>query len=237
MSGILPNNGVPPGQTQNAVADVPMAPGCDALFYPPRCNPRLDPYQANAVISEILNVVDAAGNTYECTQLDNLALAIQAMSRLHVISVSREVGNGGNLALPVTVSIAESPIETGSINLPNSSDEAIHCNLTMTLHTNVSRSSGNERYNISFRLFSDVALSQSLGFTHVQIVGTGGGGSSNSIDVYPASTFGLDIPPGGLTIYYQFSGSANNAGNLANLTFGRISVFGVGTPSGSTIDT
>lgn len=79
MSGILPNNGVPPQNTQNGIADPDLAGGCDNLYYGPRCNPRLDPFAMNALISEIINALNALGIAYDCNRLDNLAGAFLQM--------------------------------------------------------------------------------------------------------------------------------------------------------------
>ena len=80
MSGIFPDSGVPANQALNSV-NVPTANcGGDAgeLFHSTsRCTPRFDPAAANAVMSEILNVMDDAGIPYDCNRLDNLSLAVQ----------------------------------------------------------------------------------------------------------------------------------------------------------------
>ena len=80
MSGIFPTYGVDPASTANAV-DVPTT--CDPadLFYSVgTCKPRFDPAAMNAMMSELLNVVDAAGRIYDCSTLNNLALAIIALA-------------------------------------------------------------------------------------------------------------------------------------------------------------
>lgn len=80
MSGIYPNSGVPASQAANTV-DVNTA-NCTTgeLFHSTaRCNPRFDPAAANALISELLNVVSAAGLAYDCSRLDNLKLALEGL--------------------------------------------------------------------------------------------------------------------------------------------------------------
>lgn len=79
MTGILPNNGVIPSATQNGIESPTLAPGCDNLYYGPRCNPRLDPFAMNAVISELINAINATGTAYDCSRLDNLATALQSL--------------------------------------------------------------------------------------------------------------------------------------------------------------
>lgn len=80
MAGIMPNGGVPPQQATNALSSPDIiAPGCASLWYAPRCNPKFDPAAANAMISEIINVVACADLDYDCTKLDNLCVAIRAL--------------------------------------------------------------------------------------------------------------------------------------------------------------
>jgi hypothetical protein len=57
MSGILPSNGVLPAATDGALTNGQYDPGCDPLFYPLRCNPRLDPIAMNTLISEFIRVI------------------------------------------------------------------------------------------------------------------------------------------------------------------------------------
>jgi hypothetical protein len=80
MSGILPNNGVGPGSTQNGLDAPTLSAGCENLYYAPRCNPRLDPFAQNALISELLNAINSVGVSYDCTRLDNLALALATLA-------------------------------------------------------------------------------------------------------------------------------------------------------------
>lgn len=77
MAGIQPSSGVGPSQSQNTLADPNIAPGCANLWYAPRCNPRLDPFAMNAVIAEILNLVNCGGTEYDCARLDNMCTAVK----------------------------------------------------------------------------------------------------------------------------------------------------------------
>jgi hypothetical protein len=84
MSHIFPSNGVPASQT--AQADPTVDATCDPIFYPVgRCNPRFDPAAANAVISEIANVINGAGLELNCDVLDNLFLAIKELIQLAIV--------------------------------------------------------------------------------------------------------------------------------------------------------
>lgn len=77
MAGIQPNSGVPAEQAQNSLLAPTLGPTCANLWYAPRCTPRLDPAAMNAMIAEIINFVNCAGLTYDCTRLDNMCLAIK----------------------------------------------------------------------------------------------------------------------------------------------------------------
>lgn len=81
MSGILPDGGIPPENAPNSLprAEGQLAGVCQSLWYAPKCQPRFDPAAANAVISEIINVMQCANMPYDCTRLDNMCRAIRAM--------------------------------------------------------------------------------------------------------------------------------------------------------------
>lgn len=76
MAGIFPRGGVPADQTQNGLTNPDVAVGCSELWYAPRCNPKFDPFAANAVMSEIINAVNCADLVYDCNRLDNLSRAL-----------------------------------------------------------------------------------------------------------------------------------------------------------------
>jgi hypothetical protein len=78
MSGILPDSGVAPSQTLNAIANPDMVGGCANLWYAPRCQPRFDPIAQNALLSEVMNAVNLAGDVYDCNRNDNLFYAVKA---------------------------------------------------------------------------------------------------------------------------------------------------------------
>lgn len=74
---IFPQGGTPPQDTKNAVTDVNAVAACAILFYRLGCNPRFDPMSTNAIISEIVSVVNDLGLQYDCNSLDNLSRAIK----------------------------------------------------------------------------------------------------------------------------------------------------------------
>jgi len=79
MAGIFPSGGTDPANTLLAQIGSKLVSGCKALFYRVNCNPRFDPAATNALISEIVNAVNAANINYDCSKLNNLAGALLAM--------------------------------------------------------------------------------------------------------------------------------------------------------------
>ena len=73
MAGIFFSGGLACNLTVNAACGIATTgDDCPALYYPPKCNVQVDPLQMNAVISEIANAINAFGNAYDCSRLDNL---------------------------------------------------------------------------------------------------------------------------------------------------------------------
>lgn len=79
MTGMFPSSGVPAAEAKNSLPN-PNTINCDELWYSTsRCQPRFDPAAANAVLAELINIVECAGIEYDCDKLDNLCLAIKTM--------------------------------------------------------------------------------------------------------------------------------------------------------------
>lgn len=77
MAGVFPPSGVPASDAYNSLPNPLVAPNCDSLWYSTsRCTPRFDPSAANAVLSEIINLVNCSGEIYDCFKLDNLCNAV-----------------------------------------------------------------------------------------------------------------------------------------------------------------
>lgn len=80
MTGIFPSNGVAAGNTSNALTNPNLASGVEAKWYAERCNPRMNAAAMNALMSEILGALDAAGISYDPSRLDNFSRAVAATS-------------------------------------------------------------------------------------------------------------------------------------------------------------
>ena len=79
MTAMFPGSGVPWSDAKNSLQD-PATVYCDELWYSTnRCTPRFDPAAANAVLSELINVVNRGEVTYDCRYLDQVQLAIRYM--------------------------------------------------------------------------------------------------------------------------------------------------------------
>lgn len=80
MAGIFPESGAPAGpNTPGSQTGITTnsAETCPPLFHQGICIPRFDPPSANAVISEVANVINDAGRPYDCSTLHNLSLGVQ----------------------------------------------------------------------------------------------------------------------------------------------------------------
>lgn len=115
MAGIMPAGGIPPASATNALNDAPLKAGCDSLWHANRCAPKFDPPSANAMISEVLNVIDLAGLEYDCTLLDNLAKAVS----IHEISGNGSATLDGGSA-PIDIPNGDGKkLGAGFIDIPN----------------------------------------------------------------------------------------------------------------------
>jgi hypothetical protein len=80
MAGIFPLNGVTADLTKGALLDPALEEDCEALWYKPSCNPRMDYRAMNSVMSELLSAMNFRNIDYDCEALDNLARAISMCS-------------------------------------------------------------------------------------------------------------------------------------------------------------
>lgn len=77
MTAMFPDSGVPAGDARNSI-DVNTVAGCPELWYSTsRCEPRFDPAAANALLSEVFNVLAAGEVQYDCASLDHLSRAVR----------------------------------------------------------------------------------------------------------------------------------------------------------------
>lgn len=96
MAGIFPNSGTAAASSAlNTVEPTSLVAGCTAIYYSTSsCTPRFDPSAANAVMAELINVFNAAGHTYDCGSLDNLATSIQTLARTATAATGTAIVNG-----------------------------------------------------------------------------------------------------------------------------------------------
>lgn len=82
MTGMMPSSGVPATDAHNTILD-PDTVNCNELWYSTtRCQPRFDPAAANAVLSELINLINCAGLAYDCTKLNNVCTAVKSLTQV-----------------------------------------------------------------------------------------------------------------------------------------------------------
>src|SRR5262245_26311921 len=92
MTAMFPDSGVPWQDARNSLQSPDVLANCDPLWYSTsRCQPRFDPAAANAQLAELINLINAGGLSYDCSQLDQVQLAVKYI-------VQRGVPRGGILA-------------------------------------------------------------------------------------------------------------------------------------------
>src|SRR5262245_930254 len=98
MTAMFPDSGVPPSDARNSIHD-PNTVNCDELWYSTsRCQPRFDPAAANAVLSELINIVNGAGIAYDCNYLDRVQLAIKYLIQRGTVYYSAVIGGSSGIA-------------------------------------------------------------------------------------------------------------------------------------------
>lgn len=102
MTAMFPGTGVPAAQAANSIADVPTLANCNELWYSTfECLNRFDPAAANAMLSEILNVISKAEMLYSCAKIDNLQVAIEYLMQRGLMN--NEALAGGPTAYTATL--------------------------------------------------------------------------------------------------------------------------------------
>jgi hypothetical protein len=75
MTAMFPDSGVPASDAKNSLPN-PSTVNCNPLWYSTsRCEPRFDPAAANAMLAELLNLINRGEVVYDCARLDNIERA------------------------------------------------------------------------------------------------------------------------------------------------------------------
>jgi hypothetical protein len=75
---MFPGSGVPAADAANSISDVNTKEGCAELWYSTsRCQPRFDPAAANAMLAELMNLINKGEVSYDCAKLDNVEHAVR----------------------------------------------------------------------------------------------------------------------------------------------------------------
>ena len=79
MSAMHPESGVPPEDARNSIPnDVEASVNCQELWYSTsRCQPRFDPAAANAMLAELINLINKGEVVYDCTRYDQVQFAVR----------------------------------------------------------------------------------------------------------------------------------------------------------------
>src|SRR4051812_14397650 len=77
MTAMFPDSGVPYLEARNSLAD-PATQNCNELWYSTtRCEPRFDPAAANALLAELVNLVNRGEVSYDCRFLDQVERSVR----------------------------------------------------------------------------------------------------------------------------------------------------------------
>ena len=86
MTAMFPGSGVPASDAKNSIPD-PDTVNCDELWYSTsRCQPRFDPAAANAVLAELINLINKGEVSYDCDFLDQVQLAVRYLIQRGLVS-------------------------------------------------------------------------------------------------------------------------------------------------------
>jgi hypothetical protein len=79
LTAMHPDSGVPPEDARNSLPnEIEQSVYCDELWYSTsRCQPRFDPAAANAMLAELINLINKGEVVYDCTRLDQVQLAVR----------------------------------------------------------------------------------------------------------------------------------------------------------------
>jgi hypothetical protein len=94
MTAMFPGSGVPASEAVNSILD-PATTKCDELWYSTsRCQPRFDPAAANAVLAELVNLINKGEVNYDCSFLDQVQLAVRYLIQRAIPCGTILVGGG-----------------------------------------------------------------------------------------------------------------------------------------------
>lgn len=211
MAGIFPNSGSGASEAANSLPDPNVADGCTPLWHSTqRCLPRFDPASANAVMSELLNLMNCNDVIYDCNALDNLCRALA----LHSLYGSVDTG----LSTPHVVTAVATNYLSQTILIPNSSVFTIPVLVMLNLRSIVGLNT-NEGATVIARLhdgptITDPELTQSLLDYSLPTAAFG-------TLIRPVRHVTLDIPPGGRTVTISINGNkSTGAPNGGTVTVG-----------------
>lgn len=212
MPGIFPGGGCNRDNAINTVAAPLVVEGCEPLYHCPRCTPRFDPSSANALISEILNLMKCNSIPYDCEALDNLCKA----TRVHEISGRQtfEFDQEGVVDIPVGTN---RNLGSGNFTVPNTfhRDVRVFMEFESTIQFRQQGGGANSQLDIDIQVSDVPDFSGNILYDYSLRV--------RSFDM-PAGTAqfaanptsargGVTIQPGGRTFYWRARSTTQGGGN------------------------
>ena len=112
------DGGIAPASAINGYTPaVGPAPGGLVLYYPSGCGAIIRGAQLNAIVSELLAVVDGAGLAYDITKLDNVFLAIKQLILNEIVALL-QTARGITLVTNPTTGVETIELSLGLGTLP-----------------------------------------------------------------------------------------------------------------------
>lgn len=212
MAGIFPDGGVSAGNAVNTLKNPLLDSSCKDRWHAPRCTPRFDPASANAIISEILNVMKCFGVAYDCDRLDNLCQAIQP----HGISffVNMPLDDNNQVIPSVTTGggtmINDPIISRGSFVIPNTYHRTIRVQETFIYDMGLRQLIQGTDVTTRISLHDNADFSDS-GITVYQdyFNYTPGINQTPTMSNKPTMVVDENIPAGGKTKYWKVEANSN----------------------------
>lgn len=211
MSGIFPNSGSGPSESANSLPTPGVVDGCSPLWNSTaRCQPRFDPASANAVISELVNLMNCNGMDYDCNALDNLCQALA----MHSLYGNYDTG----LSTLHTVIAASTVYINQTLTIANSSVFSIPVLVMLNVRSIFALTDG-EGATVTARLhdgptIADLELTQALLDYSLNAAAWG-------CLIRPVRHVTLIVPPGGRVVTISVAGEkSSGAANGGDVTVG-----------------
>lgn len=215
MSGIFPESGVGKSNAVNTATKPLLADDCTPRYYGNSCQPIFDPAAANAVISEILNLMKCAEIPYDCDNLDNLCKAIRhhGIAGTHTFSI---------IDGPLPVPTSTHTFDSGDFTVPNTYHQDIQCMAVVSFDVQFNQlvDGAGEFVAMRFEMSTDPTFvaNHTILDQRIDSLDTANGRAQMAFNL--SREFTPNIEAGGRKYYYRLTGFASANGAW---TFGQYS--------------